>query len=119
MYTIRSRAMDTNKINVTELIDRSPVGRFQVGVFILCGLCLIMDGFDVQAIGYVAPALSQEWKIAPAVVRSVLSAGLYGVLFGSILLSMLADRIGRRPVLVGACPFFSPASILTGRAQRL
>ncbi len=109
--------MDTNKINVTELIDRSPVGRFQVGVFILCGLCLIMDGFDVQAIGYVAPALSQEWKIAPAVLGSVLSAALYGVLFGSILLSMLADRIGRRPVLVGACLFFSLASILTGRAQ--
>ena len=111
--------MDTNRINVSELIDRSPVGRFQIGIFILCGLCLIMDGFDVQAIGYVAPALSQEWKIAPAVLGSVLSAALYGILFGSLFLSMLADRIGRRPVLVAACLFFSLASILTGRAQNI
>ena len=102
------------KVDISDFIDRSRIGTFQVGIFILCGLCLIMDGFDVQAIGYVAPALRQEWKIAPAVLGSVLSAALYGVLFGSILLSMLADKIGRRPVLVGACLFFSIVSILTG-----
>ena len=102
------------KVDISDLIDRSRIGTFQVGIFILCGLCLIMDGFDVQAIGYVAPALRQEWKIAPAVLGSVLSAALYGVLFGSILLSMLADKIGRRPVLVGACLFFATVSILTG-----
>lgn len=107
----------TTRVNVADLIDRSPVSRFQIGIFILCGMCLIMDGFDVQSIGYVAPALSQEWKIAPAILGSVLSAALYGVLFGSIFLSMLADRIGRRPVLVGACLFFSAISILTGFAQ--
>lgn len=111
--------MDTTRINVSDFIDRSPVSRFQIGVFILCGLCLIMDGFDVQAIGYVAPALNQEWKIAPAILGSVLSAALYGILFGSILLSMLADRVGRRPVLVGACLFFSVVSILTGLTQNV
>jgi AAHS family 4-hydroxybenzoate transporter-like MFS transporter len=109
--------MDTNRINVSDLIDRSPVSRFQIGIFLLCGLCLIMDGFDVQAIGYVAPALSQEWHIGRAILGSVLSAALYGVLFGSIFLSMLADKVGRRPVLVGACLFFSVVSILTGMAQ--
>src|SRR5690349_19625220 len=107
------------RINVSDLIDRSPMSRFQIGIFILCGLCLIMDGFDVQAIGYVAPALSQEWRIAPAILGSVLSAALYGVLFGSIFLSMLADKIGRRPVLVGACLFFSVVSILTARAENV
>lgn len=105
------------RVNISDFIDNSKIGAFQVGIFVLCGLCLIMDGFDVQAIGYVAPALSQEWKIAPAILGSVLSAALYGVLFGSIFLSMLADKIGRRPVLVGACLFFSAVSILTGLTQ--
>lgn len=110
--------MQTNAtINVSDLIDRSPVSRFQIGIFVLCGLCLIMDGFDVQAIGYVAPALSQQWKIAPAVLGTVLSAALYGILFGSILLSIVADKIGRRPVLVGACLIFAVISILTGLSQ--
>jgi AAHS family 4-hydroxybenzoate transporter-like MFS transporter len=48
------------KINVSDLIDNATLGSFQIGICILCGLCLIMDGFDVQAIGYVAPAIIQD-----------------------------------------------------------
>ncbi|MBV9506878.1 MAG: MFS transporter [Acidobacteriia bacterium] len=104
-------------INVSEVIRNSRIGPFQLGIFILCGLCLIMDGFDVQAIGFVAPKLIEEWKISGALLGSVLSAALMGVLFGSILLSMLADRVGRRPVLIGACLFFSAVTLITARAQ--
>ncbi|PWU11537.1 MAG: aromatic acid/H+ symport family MFS transporter [Terriglobia bacterium] len=105
------------KINVSDIIDNSRIGTFQIGLFILCGLCLIMDGFDVQAIGFVAPALSKDWKITGAVLGSVLSAALVGVLFGSIFLSMLADKIGRRPVLIGACLFFSAVTLATSLVQ--
>jgi AAHS family 4-hydroxybenzoate transporter-like MFS transporter len=76
-----------------------------------------MDGFDVQAIGFVAPKLVEEWRISGALLGSVLSAALVGVLFGSILLSMLADKIGRRPVLIGACLFFSLVTLLTARVH--
>jgi MFS transporter, AAHS family, 4-hydroxybenzoate transporter len=104
-------------INVSDVIAQSRIGRFQFGLFVLCALCLIMDGFDVQAIGFVAPRLMEEWKISGAVLGSVLSAALVGVLFGSILLSMLADRVGRRPVLIGACLFFSLVTLLTARVN--
>lgn len=105
------------KINVSDVIAQSRVGPFHIGLFVLCALCLIMDGFDVQAIGFVAPRLAEEWKISGAELGSVLSAALTGVLFGSILLSMLADRIGRRPVLIGACLFFSIVTLLTARVH--
>jgi hypothetical protein len=59
-----------------------------------------MDGFDVQAMGYVAPAIVQDWQIDKAQLGPVFGAGLLGVLIGSLLFSMAADRIGRRPVLV-------------------
>src|SRR6516165_4559324 len=125
MYTVQSHpdsASDLTmepitKVDISDLIDRSRIGTFQVGIFILCGMCLIMDGFDVQAIGFVAPALRQDWKISSEVLGWVLSAALIGVLFGSILLSMLADKVGRRPVLIGACLFFSAVTLLTGRVQ--
>jgi AAHS family 4-hydroxybenzoate transporter-like MFS transporter len=105
------------QVNVSDVIAHSRLGSFQIGLFILCGLCLIMDGFDVQAIGFVAPRLIEEWKISGALLGSVLSAALVGVLFGSILLSMLADRIGRRPVLIGACLFFAVVTLLTARVE--
>ena len=112
-----TRMQPSAPVNVSDVIARSRIGPFQIGLFILCALCLIMDGFDVQAIGFVAPKLIEEWKISGALLGSVLSAALVGVLFGSILLSMLADRIGRRPVLIGACLFFSVVTLLTARVE--
>ena len=44
------------KFSVSEAIDNSKLGSFQWGIMVLCTICLIMDGFDVQAMGYVAPA---------------------------------------------------------------
>jgi AAHS family 4-hydroxybenzoate transporter-like MFS transporter len=71
-------------------------------VLSLCGLCMIMDGFDVQAMGYVAPALIKQWQIDKGALGPVFGAGLLGIMVGSLCLSIVADRIGRRPVLIGA-----------------
>jgi MFS transporter, AAHS family, 4-hydroxybenzoate transporter len=105
------------KVNVTSVIDSNPVGAFQWGVFVLCGLCLIMDGFDLQAIGYVAPALVRDWKIPSSSMGPVFSAALVGVLIGSLGFSMLADKIGRRPVLIGVTLYFSLLTFLTARVD--
>ena len=51
------------KINIGELLEESPIGPLQIRVFLLCMICLIMDGFDVQAMGYVAPAVVQDWGV--------------------------------------------------------
>ena len=103
-------------INVSEVIDNSKPGAFQAGIWILCGLCLIMDGFDVQAMGYVAPAIVREWKIPNSDLGPVFGAGLFGVLIGSLFFSMLADKIGRRPVLMGVTLFFSVMTFATAHA---
>jgi hypothetical protein len=87
------------QVDVGALIDRNPIGAYQVGMLLMCGLCLIMDGFDVQAMGYVAPALLAEWDIPRAALGPVFGAGLFGMLIGSLVLSVVADRLGRRPVL--------------------
>ncbi|HTA44830.1 MAG TPA: MFS transporter [Bryobacteraceae bacterium] len=104
------------KVNINSVVDNSRLGLFQWGVFFLCGLCLIMDGFDLQAIGFVAPALIRDWKIPSASMGPVFSAALIGVLIGSLFFSMLADRIGRRPVLIGVTLYFSLLTFLTARA---
>jgi AAHS family 4-hydroxybenzoate transporter-like MFS transporter len=105
------------KLNVAELVDGSRLGAFQIGIFILCGLCLMMDGFDVQAMGYVAPEIIREWQVPPGSMGQVLSAAPFGILFGSLLFSMLADRFGRRPVLIGVTFYFAVLTLLTARAS--
>ena len=105
------------RINIAETIDNSRLGAFQLTIFILCGLCLFMDGFDTQAIAYVAPAIIREWKIPNSALGTVFSAAPFGVLIGSLLFSMIADKIGRRPVLIGVTLYYAILTLLTARAE--
>jgi len=102
-------------INVSEVVDQSPFAAVQWTTFILCLLCLVMDGFDLQALGYTAPSIIREWGVANSTLGPVFAAGNFGVLIGALFCSMLADRIGRRPVLIGATLFFATMTVLTGR----
>ena len=106
-------------INIPDLLANSTVGPLQKRVFILCALCLIIDGFDVQAMGYVAPALVPDWKIDRSALGPVFSAANFGVLIGSLVFSTVADKIGRRPVLVGATLFFAVMTLATAYAQNI
>src|SRR5687768_182021 len=107
------------KINIAEMLAHSTVGPLQRRVFLLCGLCLIIDGFDVQAMGYVAPAVLADWKIPGPQLGPVFAAANFGVLIGSLVFSTLADKIGRRPVLVGATLFFAAMTLATAFAQNI
>src|SRR5439155_7498884 len=117
MNTPGARGKTTGPINVAELIDNSRVGALQISTFAICLLCLIMDGFDVQALGYVAPEIVRGWQIANAALGPVFGAGNFGVLVGSLVFSMLADKVGRRPVLIGATVFFGVMTIVAARAN--
>jgi MFS transporter, AAHS family, 4-hydroxybenzoate transporter len=104
-------------VDIADLINTQPLSSFQKAIMVLIGGVVVMDGFDVQAIGFVAPALTQDWNIDPAALGPIFGAGLFGMLLGSMLLSMLADRLGRRPVLVGSTAFFSLCMLGTAAAE--
>ncbi len=106
-------------INIPDLLGNSRVGPLQKRVFLLCALCLIIDGFDVQAMGYVAPAVFAELGIPRPALGSLLAAANVGVLVGSLVFSPVADKIGRRPVLIGATLFFAVLTLMTAFAQTL
>ena len=106
-------------IDVARLIDESGIGRYQLMIFVLAGLAVVMDGFDVQAMSFVAPAVIREFGVNKALMGPVFGAALSGMLLGSLGLSVLADRIGRRPVLIGASVFFAVCMLCTTFAANL
>ncbi len=79
-------------------IRQSKMTWFQNRTVALALVLVLVDGFDVAVMAFAAPALSAEWSIDPVTLGYLLSAGLIGMAAGSIFLTPLADRIGRRPL---------------------
>ena len=103
--------------DIARLIDGPKLSSLQIRVFVLIGCLVLLDGFDVQAIGFVAPALVRAWHLEPQALGPVFSAGLLGMLVGAMSWSLLADRIGRRPVLIACTFFFAVCMLATAMAQ--
>jgi len=106
-------------VNVRERIDERPFGRYQLLVTALCGMVVFLDGFDTQAIGYVAPAIIKELGVSRAALSPVFSASLVGLMLGALIGGPVADRIGRRPVLLCGLVFFGLMSLLTAMADSI
>lgn len=107
------------RINIPDLLANSRIGPLQKRVFTLCLLSLIIDGFDVQAMGYLVPALVADWGVDRSEFGTVLPAANFGVLIGSLLFSPLADKIGRRPVLVWSTLWFAVMTLAAAGAQNV
>ena len=100
-------------VDVAQVIDGQKVGALQVRAFLLCAAVLFVDGFDVQGITYVATTISAAWSLPRGALGPTFSAGLFGVMLGAILLAPLADRIGRRRVIIWSCIAFGLCTLLT------
>jgi MFS transporter, AAHS family, 4-hydroxybenzoate transporter len=103
--------------DVAGLLDERPLSRLQIVVGLICVLVAVMDGFDTQAIGYVAPAIIQAWGIPKLTLGPVFSAGLIGSLLGALTFATLADRYGRRPILVICALIFGAAALASSLAS--
>jgi MFS transporter, AAHS family, 4-hydroxybenzoate transporter len=107
------------KVDVIDLIDRHPVGGFQIGVLILCMLVAALDGFDTQAIGYTAPAIAGVLKLPMAQFGQVGSAGLVGAAIGALSFGPAADLLGRKWFMILATIVFAVFSFMTARVASL
>src|SRR5438445_8952758 len=105
--------------NVRTFIDQRKFSKFQLLVTAMCALVVFLDGFDTQAIGYVAPAIIKSFQVSRATLSPVFSASLVGLMLGALLGGPVSDRFGRRPVLLAGLLFFGLMSLLTASATSI
>jgi AAHS family 4-hydroxybenzoate transporter-like MFS transporter len=99
--------------NVQQFIDQQAFSTLQKRLLALCFLVVAIDGFDTASIGFIAPALRAEWGLSAAALAPLFGAGLFGLMAGALLLGPLADRFGRKPVLLVSVAFFGLTSVLS------
>ncbi|OTP76467.1 MFS transporter [Caballeronia sordidicola] len=93
------------------VMDRQQISSLQVLTLMLCFLVVAADGFDVASVGYVAPLLKKAWSLSPSQLGPIFGAGLFGLTVGSFLFGPLADRIGRKRVIVISLILFGIGSL--------
>lgn len=82
----------------------------------LCFIVALLEGLDLQAMGVAAPHLVREFMLTPASLGWLFTAGLIGLLPGAVLGGWLADRLGRKRVLIVAVILFGLFSLLTAHS---
>jgi AAHS family 4-hydroxybenzoate transporter-like MFS transporter len=118
----KTSAQTSRTVDLVQLINQLDIRRFHFQLLALCAGVVFMDGFDAQAIGYVAPTLSQTWHLAPGALGPVFGSGLFGIMLGALVGGPLADYIGRKRVIIFAAIFFGICTLITafaGNVQQL
>ena len=98
-------------LDVSTFLDARKMSARQWLVLCLGFMVLVFDGFDTTAIGFIAPALVDDWGLLRHDLGPVMMSGLLGLAFGSLTAGPLADRFGRRPVIIGSVLLFGLWSV--------
>jgi MFS transporter, AAHS family, 3-hydroxyphenylpropionic acid transporter len=91
----------------------SAVGTSSRLTIVLCFAVAVLEGFDIQALGVAAPKLAPELGLAPDRMGLIFTFSNIGLVVASLFGGWLADRIGRKPVFIGAVITFGLFTLAT------
>jgi len=107
----------TKEVNITRFIDEGPLTGFQISVIICCALVSLLDGADTQSIGVAAPFIAETLGINIKNFGPIFSSALVGATIGAASFGPIADRLGRKTMLIVALTLFGVFTVLTALAN--
>ena len=107
------------EIDVSELMEGQTKGLYQISIVVLLGAIMFFDGYDMQVLGYAAPALLKAWHISQAQLGLAFGAGMIGFMLGATILGQLGDSWGRKRMIVGGAVLFGACTAASGLVATL
>ncbi|MCY4426252.1 MAG: MFS transporter [Halieaceae bacterium] len=89
------------------------MGGGQYLAILICIVLAAFDGFDILAIALAAPGIAAQWQLSQSLLGWVMTMELIGIAFGAAFIGNLADRIGRRPVILSSILLISAGMFAT------
>jgi AAHS family 4-hydroxybenzoate transporter-like MFS transporter len=110
-------ATPNRSVDVDQVLESTRLRGLTLVVAMCAGAVLILDGFDIQVIGFAAPALIADFDIARSELAPALAASLLGMAVGSVGVGALGDRWGRRRALLLSTLLFGSTTLLAATAS--
>lgn len=108
-----------HSLDAQALINNAPFSRYQWLIAIICFSIVFVDGIDTAAMGFIAPALAQDWGIDRSELGPVMSAALGGMIVGALVSGPMADRFGRKIILALSMLMFGGFTLACAYASNL
>lgn len=105
--------------DIVGIVDRQPTSSYLIFVIGLLVALQIVDGVDLVAMSYAAPEIIREFAIERSAMGSVFGIGFAGMAGGALLFGPLADRVGRKPIILMVVSGFGICSLATSVATSL
>ncbi|MBR9878097.1 MAG: aromatic acid/H+ symport family MFS transporter [Gammaproteobacteria bacterium] len=99
-----------------EFLAERRFGRFQRHLLIWCSLIIVFDGYDLIIYGVVLPLVMEQWQLTSIQAGLLGSSALLGMMVGAITFGTLADRLGRRVIILSCLALFSVVTVINGLA---
>ncbi|HEY0213523.1 MAG TPA: MFS transporter [Paenirhodobacter sp.] len=91
----------------------------RITIILICFLLNAIDGMDIVIMSYIAPVLKAEWTLSPQALGTVFSASLAGMAVGGLFIAPLADKFGRRPLIITLLSVITITMLASSHAQNL
>ncbi|WP_426112827.1 MFS transporter [Pseudomonas sp. DSP3-2-2] len=109
--------MHTPAVDIKQWIDGRSVSRYQWLVLFLCFLIVTFDGLDAAIMGFIAPAVIQDWNISRTAFGPIMASAMVGLAVGALVSGPYSDRLGRRRVLLWSVAAFGLFSVACAFAR--
>jgi putative MFS transporter len=106
-------APDFRAATLAARLQRLPTSRVSVMLVLFAAGALVVEALDIGALSVILPGIKALWHLTPRQVGTLAAASAFGVAIGMIPAGRLADRFGRKKLLVGGVLWFCAGTLLS------
>ena len=108
--------IDTRETNA---LTRTRLNTAERRILVICFITAMIDGFDTLILAFIAPLIAKAFALSPVEIGRLFAINFIGAVIGGLGFGPLADRFGRRTMLLVSLALAAVFTLLCSFANSL